>query len=98
MPGDHVRQRHVYIMRSVEHPDKCYVGLTYDLSKRLDEHNSGSQVYSRRYAPWELVTWVTFSDPQLASDFEKYLKTPSGKAFLRKRLVSGGRTSTDEAT
>ena len=93
-----MKQRHVYILRSVEHPAKYYVGLTYDLSRRLAEHNSGSQVYSRRYAPWELVTWVTFSDPQLASDFEKYLKTPSGKAFLRKRLVSAVRISTDEAT
>ena len=79
-------ERYVYVLRSVSRPDKVYVGLTYELDRRLAEHNSESQIYSRRYAPWQLVTWVTFTDPQLAADFEKYLKTPSGKAFLRKWL------------
>ena len=88
-------KRYVYILQSVGTVEKYYVGLTYDLSRRLDEHNSGSQIYSRRYAPWRLVTWVTFTDPDVAAHFEKYLKTPSGKAFLHKRLVAGERLSTD---
>jgi len=90
--------RHVYILQSLQRADKQYVGLTYDIERRLAEHNAGSQVYSRRYAPWRLVTWVTFTDAELAARFEKYLKTPSGKAFLRKRLAPGPRISTDVAT
>jgi putative endonuclease len=80
--------RYVYILRSISQPDKLYVGLTENLERRLAEHNSGSQIYSRRYAPWEMVTYVAFSDPTVAADFEKYLKTPSGKALCRKRLTN----------
>ncbi len=77
----------VYILRSLDFPDKFYVGYTNDVRRRLEEHNSGSQIYSRRYAPWQIVTYITFTDCQIARRFEKYLKTPSGKAFLGKRLV-----------
>ena len=93
-----MKKRYVYVLRSTVRPDKVYVGVTYDLDHRLEEHNSGSQIYSRRYAPWELVTWIMFTDPKLAARFETYLKTPSGKAFLRKRLVSSMTSLTDEAT
>ena len=77
----------VYILRSVTDPQKTYVGFTTRLEERLGEHNEQSQVYSRRYAPWERIAYVAFSQKQAALDFEKYLKSPSGKAFLSKRLL-----------
>jgi len=77
----------VYILRSLTEPTKTYVGFTTRLDERLDEHNSGSQVYSRRYAPWARVTHVAFSDRNVALAFERYLKTPSGKAFIQKHLI-----------
>ncbi len=78
---------YVYLLRSVNNPEKVYVGFTTDIDRRLNEHNSGSQIYSRRYAPWELLTYITFNERSLATSFEKYLKTSSGKAFLKKRLI-----------
>jgi len=57
------------------------------LDERLAEHNSGSQIYSRRYAPWKRVTYVAFSSRRAALAFEKHLKTPSGKAFIKKHLI-----------
>jgi putative endonuclease len=39
-----------------------------------------------RNAPWRLVTYVAFSDEQKAESFERYLKSGSGHAFVRKRL------------
>ena len=77
----------VYVLRSVNHPDKTYVGFTKRLSCRLDEHNEGSQTYSRRYAPWEELLHIAFHDKEKALEFEKYLKTPSGKAFLKHHLL-----------
>ena len=78
---------YVYVLRSVGCPEKLYVGHTDDMERRLGQHNAGSEVYSKRYAPWELVTYVVFSLRAKAAAFEKYLKTPSGKAFMHKRLV-----------
>ena len=37
-------KQHVYILRSVDNPDKLYVGYTQDIDRRLQEHNSGSQI------------------------------------------------------
>ena len=78
---------YVYILRSINSPEKVYVGYTNNLNRRLKEHNAGSQTYSKRYAPWELITYTGFSKRETATKFEKHLKTPSGKAFLRKHLI-----------
>ncbi|MFU8781050.1 MAG: GIY-YIG nuclease family protein [Kiritimatiellia bacterium] len=80
-------QYFVYILQSLSAPSKTYVGFTTRLEKRLDEHNSGSQIYSSRYAPWKRVTYVAFTDKNTAVAFEKHLKTPSGKAFVNKHLI-----------
>jgi putative endonuclease len=77
----------VYILQSEAHMGKTYVGFTEDLKRRLDEHNSGSQLYSRRYAPWRLLSYISFQDRDLALAFEKYLKSGSGKAFLTKHFI-----------
>jgi predicted GIY-YIG superfamily endonuclease len=77
----------VYILRSLTDATKTYVGFTTRLETRIEEHNSGSQTYSRRYAPWEMVTYVAFPSRDLALGFEKYLKSASGKAFIQKHLL-----------
>ena len=37
--------------------------------------------------PWEIIWSASFETQKLATDFEKYLKTASGIAFMRKRLI-----------
>jgi predicted GIY-YIG superfamily endonuclease len=63
------------------------VGYTKDIEQRLKTHNKGGSVYTKKYRPWELILSINFSDGQKAKSFEKYLKTASGKAFLRKHFV-----------
>ena len=77
---------YVYVLRSEVEPSKTYVGFTERPSERLLEHNNGSQVYTRRYKPWRPIAYFGFPDRSTASKFEKYLKTPSGKAFLNKHI------------
>lgn len=77
----------VYILKSKKEPVKIYIGITNDLNKRLNEHNAGKSGYSKRYAPWEIETYITFKNKMLAENFEKYLKVGSGQAFLTKRLI-----------
>lgn len=77
---------YVYILRSKSDPDRYYVGLTSDLRARLKRHNAGEVPHTSKFTPWELKTYVAFSDEQQAIVFEKYLKSASGRAFAKKRL------------
>lgn len=77
---------YVYILRSKSDPDRYYVGLTSDLRARLKRHNAGEVPHTSKFTPWELKTYVAFSDEQQAIAFEKYLKSASGRAFAKKRL------------
>lgn len=86
---------YVYILKSIKHPDKIYVGFTSDLKRRLSCHNWGDVPHTRKFLPWKLVCYFAFSNKYLALSFENYLKSGSGRAFLRKRLIS---TSIDSRT
>ena len=77
---------YVYILRSLQQPERYYVGVTVDLRSRLSRHNAGEVTHTSKYAPWEIKTYVAFSDEKQAIAFEKYLKSPSGRAFAKKRL------------
>jgi predicted GIY-YIG superfamily endonuclease len=76
----------VYILKS-QKDSSLYIGCTSDLTKRIDEHNSGLSPYPSSKMPWVLLWHSTFQDENKAFSFEKYLKTVSGKAFLNKRLI-----------
>jgi len=78
----------VYILESLKDPQKIYIGFTNDLEKRLEEHNTSQSTYSKRYAPWKLVSYTAFIKKTAALAFETYLKSGSGFAFLKKRLLS----------
>jgi putative endonuclease len=77
---------YVYILRSIEILQRYYVGFTRDLRSRLQKHNAGEVPHTSKYAPWEIKTYVAFSDEMQAIAFERYLKSPSGRAFAKKRL------------
>ena len=78
--------RYVYLLESLEVPDQRYVGVTTDLRRRLDEHNSGKSLHTAKFRPWRIVTYIAFSDALKAQQFEHYLKSGSGHAFAKKRL------------
>jgi len=44
--------------------------------------------YTNKYKPWTIETYLVFSDKKLAKQFEKYLKSGSGRAFLMRRLMA----------
>jgi len=77
--------KYVYILKSVE-GDHFYSGSTDDLRNRLRSHNAGQVSHTRKFKPWRLKTYLAFSDELQAIAFEKYLKSPSGRAFAKKRL------------
>jgi putative endonuclease len=78
--------KYLYILRSNVEGEHFYVGLTDDLRARLRKHNAGEVPHTSKHAPWSLKTYVAFSDEQKAAEFEKYLRSASGRAFSKKRL------------
>lgn len=78
---------YVYIIRSVSAAEQVYVGITLDLKKRLQSHNEGANKHTTKFKPWKFIWFCAFPTKTKAVAFEKYLKTSSGVAFRRKRLV-----------
>ncbi|MFN0194186.1 MAG: GIY-YIG nuclease family protein [Aestuariivirga sp.] len=78
---------YAYIIRSLAHPDETYVGATADLKQRISDHNDGKSPHTSKFKPWEIECYFAFPDKRRALDFEAYLKTHSGRAFSRKRLM-----------
>ena len=77
---------YVYVLKSINNPDKIYVGYTNSLDNRLLVHNDGRSTYTNKYKPWKLHGYTVFRDEEKAINFEKYLKSGSGKAFAKKYL------------
>ena len=77
---------YVYILQSESAPSHFYVGFTDDLKARLKKHNAGQVPHTAKHGPWRVKTAIAFTDPQRALDFERYLKSASGRAFAKKRL------------
>jgi putative endonuclease len=77
---------YVYLLRSINFPDKTYIGFSEDLKQRIADHNSGKSIHTSKYAPLELVSYHAFANKRAAQEFEHYLKTGSGQAFAKKRF------------
>jgi predicted GIY-YIG superfamily endonuclease len=56
------------------------------LRARLTKHNAGEVPHTSKYKPGRIRTHVAFSDEKLAVEFEKCLKSGSGRAFAKKHL------------
>ena len=77
---------YVYIIRSLSSPEQEYTGATADLKRRLLEHNAGKSMHTAKFKPWKLAWYCTFPEKYKALEFERYLKSHSGRPFAKKRL------------
>ena len=78
---------YVYLIESVHAREKHYVGQTNELKRRLQDHNLGKCIYTSAFRPWHLVCYLGFAEPTTAIAFERYLKSGSGKAYLRRHFL-----------
>ena len=77
---------YVYLLKSIPFPTMTYVGYTINLKQRLDDHNCGESVHTSKYRPWRIEMYICFQQKEKALNFEKYLKSSSGRAFAQKRF------------
>lgn len=78
--------RFAYILRSEMDGSYCF-GSTTNVDERVKQHNQGLSNHTSKYRPWQLVWFGAFVSKARAEAFERYLKTGSGHAFSRKRLI-----------
>ena len=77
----------VYVIKSLNKSFR-YIGSTNNLEKRLKDHNGGKTQSTISYAPFEYDAYVAVKTEKKARELEKYFKTGSGKAILKKRILT----------
>jgi predicted GIY-YIG superfamily endonuclease len=73
---------YVYILQCSDR--KPYTGCTSNLKERIIRHNKGQIPATKDRLPIKLITYFAFNNRYKAFDFEKYLKSGSGRAFIKK--------------
>jgi predicted GIY-YIG superfamily endonuclease len=59
--------------------------MTKDLENRIKEHNAGKTKFPKGHRPWELIYKEEADDFEAGRKREKYLKSSTGKKWLRKQ-------------
>jgi putative endonuclease len=73
---------YVYAISSLER-NYIYVGLTYNIERRLSEHNTGKNKTTKAYSPFVLIYFEKCGNRIEARIKEKYFKSGSGKEKLK---------------
>jgi len=76
---------YTYVLKMAD--GEYYIGSTNDLKRRMEEHARGLGVSTKWRLPVVLEAHIAVKSEQTARSLEKYLKTSSGKATLRKRIL-----------
>lgn len=77
----------VYVLKSLK-DNKLYIGMTKDFEKRIREHNKGQVKSTRGRRPFVVIYKEFFESREQARIREKYLKSGSGRKFLKRSGVA----------
>lgn len=75
---------YVYILLCSD--GKTYIGCTNNLKDRLLRHTKGYITATKKRVPVILISYFAFNKNNTAFNFEKYLKSGSGRAFMQKHF------------
>ena len=84
---------YVYILHS-EKRQRYYVGSTWDLDKRLIQHNSSHKGFTSVGGPWKLVYSETCETKTEALKRERYFKRMKSATFIE-GLLNPEKNNTD---
>ncbi len=77
----------MYYVYCLKCRDGYYIGCTDDLKERLIRHKNGYVPATVKRLPVSLDFYFAIQEKHKAFEFEKYLKSGSGRAFTKKHLV-----------
>ena len=72
---------------SLKCKDGYYIGCTDDLKERFQRHKDGNVPATANRLPIELDFYFAIKNKYKAFEFEKYLKSGSGRAFIKKHFI-----------
>ncbi|MFA5128274.1 MAG: GIY-YIG nuclease family protein [Patescibacteria group bacterium] len=80
----------------IQNPEgKTYIGSTENLDERVEMHNNVSFEKKRfhrttyKRGPWRLIFCKEFQTRKEALEFERFLKTGKGRAWLERARLGG---------
>ena len=77
--------QYVYILECAD--KSTYTGCTGDMKERYNQHQIGSVPSTKSKLPVTLLFYCAFQNIDKAFAFEKYLKSGSSRAFMKKHLI-----------
>ncbi len=77
--------QYVYVLLCAD--GQTYTGCTADLRERIQRHSQGHVPATKTRLPVSLIFYSAFNNKYKAFEFEKYLKTGSGRTFINRRLI-----------
>ncbi|MFA6601559.1 MAG: GIY-YIG nuclease family protein [Candidatus Paceibacterota bacterium] len=77
----------MYYIYSLKCKDGYYIGCTNDLKERIIRHKKGLVPATVNRLPIILDFYFAVDDKYRAFNFEKYLKSGSGRSFIKRHLM-----------
>ncbi len=77
----------MHYVYSLKCKDGFYIGCTDNLKDRMSRHTKGQVPATRDRLPINLDFYFAIADKYKAFEFEKYLKSGSGRAFIKKHFI-----------
>ena len=63
------------------------MGISSNVERRLNEHNTGNNKTTKPYRPFDLLLKEGYPTRIEARNREKYLKSGSGKEWIKERYI-----------
>lgn len=79
-------KRFVYILKGLTEENAYYLGVASCVARRLTAHNRGISPHTAKHRPWRPLVVIEFDEEAPALEFERYLKTGSGREFVRRHF------------
>ena len=83
--GYNIYMYYIYILKCKD--GELYTGCTQDLKERMERHQKRQVSATATRLPVKLISYTAIPDKYKAYEFEKYLKSGSGRAFINKHLI-----------
>lgn len=80
-----MKKYYVYVIKC--NIGKLYIGLSSNLSRRIDAHNKKLSLWTKRYSGWKKIYEKEFDNYTDARKWEIYLKKQKGGNGL-KRIIN----------
>jgi putative endonuclease len=78
---------YVYVLHSAS-DGGLYIGYSANLKKRIRQHQGGDAFATSHRGPWKLIYYEAYLERNDTLGRERYLKSGSGRRFLRAQLAN----------